>query len=99
MKKIKKLVCRIEDEIESADYYSEKYLEAKILDGDASLAQKYKEASLQELSHAELIHSVAVDIIQKVSKVITPPTEMLERWNETHEEYIEMVDRIKSMLK
>lgn len=99
MKKIKKLVCRIKDEIESASYYSEKYLESKIIDGDNSLAQKYKEASLQELSHAELIHSVAEGLIQKMSKVVTPPMDMLEKWNECHEEYIESVNEIKSMLK
>ncbi len=97
MKKIKRFVHMLDDEIESAERYAEKYIESKA-EGDTSLAQKYREAAAQEISHADFIHEVAVREIDKISAVYPAPPEMKEAWKESHNNYVTKVNSIKAML-
>lgn len=97
MKKIKKYVAMIKDEIESAECYAEKHIEAKAM-GETANAEKYKLFAQQEIDHGMFIHQITSDFIAKVQKVVTPPTDMMEKWNEAHIECIEKVDMIKNML-
>ena len=97
MKKIKKYVNMIKDEIESAECYAEKYIEAKAM-GETSYAEKYKLFAQQELDHAMFVHNLAEVFIDKVSKVITPPAEMKEKWEAAHIECVSKVDEIKAMI-
>lgn len=97
MKKIKKYVSMIKDEIESAECYAEKYIEAKAM-GETTNAEKYKTFAQQEIDHGMFIHQIASDFIEKVSKVITPPADMKEKWEEAHIEYVSKVDGIKAMI-
>ena len=87
----------IKDEMESAECYAEKYIEAKAM-GETSYAEKYKLFAQQEIEHGMFIHSLAADFINKVSKVFEAPVEMREKWNDAHEEYVAKVNEIKSML-
>lgn len=96
MKKIKKYVSMIKDEIESAECYAEKYIEAKAM-GDSN-AEKYKTFASQEIDHAMFIHQIATDFIAKVQKVITPPADMMEKWEQAHIECVSKVDAIKAMI-
>ena len=98
MKKIKKYVAMIKDEIKSAEHYAEKYIEAKAM-GETTNAEKYKTFAQQEIDHGMFIHQIAEDFITKVSKVVTPPAEMKTMWEEAHLECIDKVDKIKAMLK
>lgn len=97
MKKIKKYVDMIKDEMKSAEEYAEKYIEAKAM-GETTNAEKYKTFANQEIEHGMFVHQIATDFIAKVQKVITPPADMMEKWNEAHLECIEKADTIKSML-
>lgn len=97
MKKIKKYVNMIKDEIESSECYAEKYIEAKAM-GETAHAEKYKLFAQQEIDHAMYIHSIAEDFITKISKVVTPPADMKEKWESAHLEYIAKVDEIKAMI-
>ena len=75
MKKIKDYVERIEEEIEDAKEYAERYVECKVKDNMSS-ANKYKEMASDELKHAMYLHEFAVNEINELSKVYTPPTNM-----------------------
>lgn len=97
MKKIKKLVDHIDDEIEGAIAYAECYLDAKS-EGNDTIAGKYKEMAEDELSHAMILHDIASAKITKLQQVYTPPTEMLERWQTAHSEYIEKANLVKQMI-
>ena len=97
MKKIKKYVDMIKDEIESAEEYAEKYVESKAM-GETSYAEKYKLFAQQELDHAMFVHNLAEVFIDKVSKVITPPADMKEKWESAHIECVSKVDEIKAMI-
>lgn len=97
MRKIKELVERIDDELESAEEYAEKFVEYKA-DGESSMAEKFREMASQEMSHANMMHELAVKEIEKVSAVFNAPADMREKWDKSHTEYIQRAARIKSMI-
>jgi len=97
MRKIKKMVKAIDEEIEGAKTYAEQYLDCKAKD-NSQWANKYKEMANDELKHAMYLHDFAVHEIEELSKVYTPPVEMQKKWDESHKKYIEEVAWIKQML-
>lgn len=97
MTKIKYLIDQIDEELCSAKEYAETYLEFKVK-GDNVWASKYKDMALDELEHANYIHERTVKEIEALRKVYTPPTEMLEKWDKSHANYVEKAAWIKQML-
>lgn len=97
MKIIKNLVEHIKEEVEGAKDYAEKYVEFKAK-GNLPIANQYKEMSNDELKHAMFFHEQAVKEIESLSKIYTPPTNMLEKWEHEHKEYVESVGLIRQIL-
>lgn len=97
MRSIHAYVESIEDEIEGAKDYAEKYVEAKA-HGDMNKANRYKEMANDELKHAMYQHEWAVQKIDEVSKVFKAPQEMMEKWEKAHKSYVEKVAWIRQML-
>lgn len=97
MRMIQKYVEAIDEELEGAKNYAEKYVEHKAK-GNSSAATKYKEMAHDELKHAGYEHEWATKEIEELSKVYTPPAEMLEKWEKAHKGYVESVAWIKQML-
>jgi vacuolar-type H+-ATPase subunit D/Vma8 len=97
MRSIKAYVDHIEEELEGAKDYAEKYVEAKAK-GNMNMANKYKEMATDELRHAGYVHEFAVNEIENISKVYTPPIEMQKKWEESHKEYVEKAAWIRQML-
>ena len=100
MTKIKKYVEDIKDELDSAKAYMEMALEYKALNNanSANRYTRYKEMSIQELSHAQTLHEYAVQDIEQL-KIVYPeiPQDMLDKWNRAHVEYVEKAAWIKQM--
>lgn len=96
MKKIENLVHRIEEELADAKEYAEQYLECKAEGG--LRYEVYKTMASQELQHADNIHQIAVDKINELKKVYTPPVEMEDEWARSHKVFIEKSAWIKQML-
>lgn len=97
MKIIKDLVERIDEEIEDAKHYAEKYVECKAK-GNTSNANRFKEMANDELKHATYIHEFAVQEINEIKNVYTAPVDMQEKWNKAHAEFVEKVAWVKQML-
>ena len=97
MTKIKELVDRIDDELNDAKDYAEDYLSFKAK-GNTTWANRYKEMSTDELKHAGYIHDRAVEEIEELKKVYTPPVDMMDKWTTAHKKYIEKAAWIKQML-
>ena len=97
MTRIKKLADEITDELESAKEYAEEYITFKAKD-KGTWANRYKEMATDELKHAGYIHDRAVEEIEELRKVYTPPQEMLEKWDADHRKYIEKAAWIRQML-
>lgn len=98
MTHIKKFVEAIDEEIEDAKEYAEKYVEFRVKE-DIPKANKYKEMANDELKHATYLHDMATKEIQDLSRIYTPPVDMQEEWDKSHKEYVERVAWIKQMLE
>lgn len=97
MRMIKNLIEQLDEEIEGAKEYAEKYVECKAK-GNMTRANRYKEMATDELKHTGYIHEMAVQEIQELKKVYTAPADMQEKWDKAHKEYVERVAWIKQML-
>lgn len=98
MKKIKEYVEEIDEELEGAQNYAEKYVEEKVK-GNMPKASKYKEMAMDELKHASYIHEWTVKEIEEIRKTVTPPPDMLEKWEKAHREYVSKAAWVKQMLE
>lgn len=97
MKRIKKLVDKINDEICGAKDYAECYIDAKVKN-DTTWASRYVEMSEDELRHAMYLHELVEKEIADLSKVYVPSTEMMEKWEKAHAKYLEKIAIIKQLL-
>lgn len=97
MKKIQDLVYKIDEELDGAKDYAERYLDFKS-QNKSDWASKFKQMANEELGHAMNIHDLAVYEIDKLRSVYTPPVEMEEKWERSHKEYIEKSAWIKQIL-
>ncbi|MCQ2486090.1 MAG: hypothetical protein MJ168_12255 [Clostridia bacterium] len=97
MKMIKKLVDCIEEELEGAQNYAEKYVEYKA-NGNTKWSGRFKSMAEDELQHSNLIHELAVEEISKLRSVYEPSQEMLDKWDKAHTKYVEKAAWIKQML-
>ena len=97
MTKIKKYVEEIAEELGSAKHYMEVALEYKAA-GNANRYTRFKEMSMQELSHATTLHDCAVQDIEQLKTVYPEiPQKMQDKWNHAHAEYVEKAAWIKQM--
>lgn len=96
MKRIGELVHLIDDELEGAEVYAEKYVEMKA-DGNA-WSNKFREMAMDEMKHANNIHELAMQEIDKLNKVFKPRADMQNKWNESHTAYVEKSNWINEML-
>ena len=97
MKLISNIVHGIDEELSGAQNYAEKMVESKA-SGNSKWAQKYKSMAEDELSHAMNLHELAVEEIEKLRSVMTPPQDMLDKWNVAHVSYVDKAAWIKQMM-
>lgn len=97
MKYIANYVKMIDEELEGAKCYAEKYVEFKAK-GDATWANRFKEMANQEIQHSMWLHDLTVSEIEKLREVFVPPAEMLDKWDKAHIEYVEKAAWVKQML-
>ena len=97
MKRIGKFVKMIDDELEGANCYAEKYIEYKA-DGKTEWADKFSNMANNELGHADMIHEIAMEEIDKLNRVFTPPADMQEKWEKAHIDYVNKAAWVRQML-
>ena len=97
MTKIKKMSDQIMDEVCGAKEYAEMYVESKAK-GNQTWANRYREMSLDELKHAQYIHEATVSEIEEIRRVVTPPQEMLDKWEKLHADYVDKAAWVRQML-
>lgn len=97
MTKIKKYAEEIAEELDGAKHYIETALEYKAT-GNTERYSGYKEMSIAELGHATRLHQYAVQDIERLKAVYPEiPSEMLDKWNRSHVDYVEKAAWIKQM--
>lgn len=97
MKIIKRLVCKIDEELKDAQNYAEMYVEKKALN-ENEWATKFRLMAEDELRHAMIMHDYSVQKIERLRQVYSPSEDMLDKWNKAHADYVDRVAWIKQML-
>ena len=102
MTNIKKYKEQIEEELDGAKHYIEIALEYKAMgNGNPDNMDRYntyKAMSIQELEHATRLHQYAVQDVKKLKAVYPDvPPSMQDKWDKTHEEFVEKSAWIKQM--
>lgn len=97
MKLIQDLVDMIDEELEGAEGYIKKAMKLRMDKPD--LAKKLSELAEVEMSHAEMLHAVAVAEINEYRKEHgEPPEKMLWRWEMEHEKFIDRANKTKVLI-
>ena len=99
MKRIQEYVEKIDEEINDAKDYAEKYLYYKALNTNPKWTKYYMQMANEELQHATYIHDMAMEEIAMLDKVYKPTEEMEKSWNTSHIQYVDRVAWIKKMLE
>ena len=97
MTKIKKLADEISEELDSAKEYAENHLMYKA-SGNDEWSKRFFEMANDELNHADYLHDRAIEEINELKNVYTPPQDMLDKWESDHRKFIEKTAWIKQML-
>ena len=97
MKIIHKFIEHINDELDGAKEYAEKFIENKAK-SNMMRASRYKEMAEDEMKHATYIKDMALVDAEELLKVYTLPIETEEQWNHTLKHFAECMAMIRHML-
>ena len=97
MKEIKDLARNIEEELDDACKYAQLAIDNKT--ADPSMADTYKELSVEEMEHAMKLHEHVVEKIEKYRKANgDPPERMMGRYEYMHEQYTDKAAKAKGLI-
>ena len=97
MRLIEKMIDHINDELDGAKEYAEKYIENRAM-GKTTRASAFREMAKDELRHAGNIYGYAMEDIEAVKKVYAMPPEAEEMWEHELKHYADCVAKIGMML-
>jgi ferritin len=97
MRMIDKMIDHINEELEGAKEYAEKYIECKSR-GDTTRASKYHDMANDELRHASNIHDFAIMDVDSIKNVYPLSVEDEEKWTHAHKHFAECTAIIRQML-
>jgi Na+-translocating ferredoxin:NAD+ oxidoreductase RnfC subunit len=99
MRLIDKMLEQLEEEVEGARDYAEKYVECKAR-GNMSRANRYKEMAHDELKHATFLKEMDIADIDELKKVYPMTDEEQSLWEHGHKhvnDQMAMVMHVLSM--
>lgn len=88
---------RIEDELEGAKSYAEKYISCKAI-GNMSSANMYKEMANDELKHSMYMYELANKDMEQIGRIYSLPVQEQEAWDLLNKKYAEHHAMIRQML-
>lgn len=97
MKIIEKMLEHLEEEVEGAKDYAEKYIENKAR-GNSTRANRYKEMSMDELKHAGYLREMDVMDIDEMKRVYPMTEEEESTWEHGHRRISEEMALVRHML-
>ena len=97
MKIIHEMLEALEDELEGAEEYSEKFIENKARN-NMTRANKFKEMAMDEMKHFSYLHEMFVQDIDEIKRVYTMTETEAEAWEHGHKHLLEKMAMVKGML-
>lgn len=98
MRRIMEIIDKIDEELDNAKEYAEKYIEYKVAE-DEIKEDIFKEMAQDELRHASFLHETLLKEIEMISKVFIAPEQIRKIWEESHKRFVEQKAWISQMLK
>lgn len=96
MKVITDLIDLLDNELESAKEYAERFIMLKANNDD--LAEKFKTMAEDELHHSSIIYAYTIRELDRVEAVFTLSAMLSEIWEKKRKKYIEESAFIKQMI-
>lgn len=97
MKIIHDHIKAIEEELEGAKKYAEKYVTCKAK-GHGDTASTYKKMAHDELDHAINVYDMAADDIEHIESIYKLPEHEYEAWESMKRRYAEHIALVRQML-
>lgn len=97
MKLVHKMIDQIDEELEGALDYAEKFIESKV-HGDTNRANVYRQMSYDELTHAGNVYEFSTKDIEKIRSIHHMSEECEAKWEEAKKHYAEFVAKVKFLL-
>ena len=97
MKIIENMISHLEEEVDGAEEYAEKFIEAKAR-GNMARANKYKEMANDELKHAGYLHDMFVSDVEEINHVYKMTESESETWERGHKRITEKMAMVKQIL-
>lgn len=98
MKMLDKMLDCLEEEVEGAKEYAEKYIECKAR-GNMNRANKYREMATDELKHAGYLREIDIMDIDELKKIYTMTEDEELAWEHGHKRINEQMAIVKHMLE
>ena len=98
MKVLDKMLDCLEEEVEGAKEYAEKYIECKAR-GNMNRANKYREMASDELKHAGYLREMDIMDIDELKKIYTMTEDEELAWEHGHKRINEQMAIVKHMLE
>jgi hypothetical protein len=97
MKILDKMLARLQDEVDGARGYAEKFIECKAR-GNMSRANRYKEMAHDELKHATFLKEMDIADIDELKKVYTMTDEEQSLWEHGHKHITDQMAMVMHVL-
>ena len=97
MKILDEMIEELEEEVEGARAYAEKYIECKALNNMARAA-KYKEMAQDELKHAGFVRGFAMEDADGIKRVHNLTEEESNHWQHAHKKINDEIAMIHHLL-
>jgi hypothetical protein len=97
MKTLDRMIEHLEEEVEGAREYAEKYIDCRAK-GNIPRANKYKEMAQDELKHAGYIRDFAIADAEGIKRVHTLTEEEEHKWEHSHKKLNDEIAMIQHLL-
>lgn len=97
MKMIDNILEHLNEEVDGAITYAEKYVEAKA-NGNMARANRYKEMANDELKHASFLREMSATDVQELKKVYKMTDDEQGRWDHGHNQLTERMALVMHIL-
>jgi hypothetical protein len=97
MKTLDRMIDDLEEEVEGAREYAEKYIDCRAK-GNIPRANKYKEMAQDELKHAGYIRDFAIADAEGIKRVHTLTEEEEHKWEHSHKKLNDEIAMIQHLL-
>lgn len=97
MREVGEFIDLMEEELEDAKEYAERYISYKV-SNDSDRAEQFKQMCKNDLEHSLVLYKIANEEIMRLKRCCSIPSVMSNVWDKKNTKFIEKAAWIKQML-